>query len=135
MARARVLLADDNPAMIERTRRLLQTDYDVVGAVGDGQSLIEECFRLNPDILVLDISMPVLNGFEAAYLLKARRSRAKIVFLTVHADYDFVRESFAAGGLGYVVKPQLGNDLLQAIHEVLAGRTFVSPTIPQDRLS
>lgn len=97
--------------------------------VGDGQALLEEAARLEPDILVLDISMPVLNGIEATRQLRAAGSRAKIVFLTVHQDAEYVHAALAAGAQGYVTKCQLATDLLVALREVLADRSFVSPSL------
>ena len=91
--------------------------------------MIEEAARLAPDLIVLDISMPKLNGIEAARQLKAAGSRAKIVFLSVHDDADYVRGALAAGAHGYVVKPRLASDLLLALRQVLASGSFVSPTI------
>jgi DNA-binding NarL/FixJ family response regulator len=126
------VLADDHATCLETTTRLLEPEFAVVKTVGDGQSLIDEAARLDPDVLVLDISMPVLNGMEAARRLKAAGSRAKIVFLTVHADSDYVRAALAAGALGYVVKCDLASDLPLALREALAGRSFVSPSISLD---
>jgi len=130
--RIRVLVADDHEAFLAATARLLEAEYDVVKTVGDGQALIDEAARLGPEVLVLDISMPVLNGIEAARQLKAAGSRAKVVFLTVHEHPDYVRAALAAGAQGYVVKCRLASDLLLALREALAGRCFVSPSIGLD---
>ena len=127
MERQRVLLADDYEDFLVVTAQLLEPEFDVVQTVGDGQALLAAAARLDPDVVVLDISMPVLNGLEAARQLKAKASRAKIVFLTVHRDPDYIRAALAAGALGYVVKCRLASDLLLALREVLAGRSFVSP--------
>ena len=127
----RVLLADDNRAMLDTTVDVLRSEFEVVGTVADGQSLLQAAAILQPDVLVLDISMPKLSGIEAAHVLKKQGSNAKIVFLTVHEDDDFVRESFAAGATGYVVKPRLATDLIVAINKVADGLTFVSPSIVQ----
>jgi len=127
--RARVLLADDHRDFLAATARLLEPEFDVVDTVGDGQSLVENVPRHDPDLLVLDITMPVVNGIEAARQLTASGARAKIVFLTVHDDEDYVREAQAAGGLGYVVKSRLASDLAPALRAALAGREFVSPSI------
>ncbi len=128
--RTRVLLADDHEAMLDRAKLLLEKELQVVGTVGDGQAALEAVAELRPDVLILDISMPVLGGLQAALRLKQMKSKVRIVFLTVHEDPDFVREALAAGALGYVVKPRLATDLQVAIKEVLAGRSFVSPSIP-----
>lgn len=125
----RVLLADDNPSMLQAARRILEPEFQVVGTIHDGQAVLEAADALRPDILILDISMGMLNGLEAARLLTRTMSKAKIVFLTVHQDQEFVEEAFSVGALGYVVKPRLGTDLLLAVREALMGRTFVSPDL------
>ncbi len=129
LERFRVLLADDHIEFLRVTVCLLEPEFEVVGTVGDGQTLLDETARQEPDLLVLDISMPVLNGIEATRRLKAVGSRAKIVFLTVHEDPDYVCAALAAGAHGYVVKSRLACDLPLALREVLAGRSFVSPFI------
>jgi Response regulator containing a CheY-like receiver domain and an HTH DNA-binding domain len=123
----RVLLADDNPSMLQAARRILEPEFQVVGTVKDGEALLEAADALRPDVLIIDICMGMLNGLEAARLLTRTGSKAKIVFLTVHQDPEFVEEAFSVGALGYVVKPRLGTDLLPAVREALAGRAFVSP--------
>jgi len=127
--RIRVLLADDHKDFLAAAARLLQPEFEVVKSVGDGRALLEEAVRLEPDILVIDISMPVLNGIEAARQLRAAGSTAKIVFLTVHQDPEYVHAALAAGAQGYVAKCQLATDLLLALREAVAGRSFVSPSI------
>jgi DNA-binding NarL/FixJ family response regulator len=127
--RVRVLLADDHEDFLAVATRLLEPEFTVVKTVVDGQALLDEAARLEPDVLVVDISMPVLDGLAAARQLQAAGSRAKIVFLTLHQDPDYVRAALAAGALGYVVKCRLVSDLPLALREALAGRSFVSPTI------
>ncbi len=127
--RTRVLLADDHEAMLDRVKRLLEKAFEVVRTVRDGQAALDAVAELRPDVLILDISMPVLTGIQAALRLKQKKSKVRIVFLTVHEDPDFAREALATGALGYVVKPRLATDLLVAIKEALAGRSFVSPSI------
>lgn len=129
MNRLRVLLADDHKDFLAAAAQLLQPEFEVVKTVGDGQELLAEAANLDPDVLVLDISMPVLNGIEAARKLRAGGSRAKIVFLTVHQDPEYVHAAVAAGAQGYVIKRQLATDLLLALREALAGRSFISPSI------
>ena len=126
MNRIRVLLADDHPDFLSAVSRLLETEYEVVQTVADGQAAIDEATRLNPDLLVLDISMPVLNGIEAAKQLKAAGFAGKIVFLTVHADADYVQATRAIGAQGYVVKSRLASDLLPTLREVSAGGSITS---------
>jgi len=124
-----VLLADDHPAMLALTATALAEEYLVVGRVGDGHELLADAERLHPDVIVLDISMPGLNGIEAARRLRSSHNPARLVFLTVHEDRDFARAALDAGGLGYVVKTRLVSDLLPAIRAALADRRFISPTI------
>ncbi len=128
--RIRVLLADDHEAMLERVAKLLKTECDVVGTATDGQQALEAAQDLKPDVLVLDISMPVLSGIETAHQLKKAGVEARIIFLTVHDDPDFAREALEAGALGYVIKPRIASDLVAAIKEAYAGRLFLSPTLP-----
>ncbi len=130
MDRIRVLLADDHEGMLDRLARLLETEYNVVGTAIDGQQALEAAQDLKPDVLVLDISMPVINGIETAHRLKLAGAEARIVFLTVHADPDFAKEALEAGALGYVIKSRIVSDLMIAINEVCAGRSFVSPMSP-----
>ncbi len=130
MDRIRVLLADDHEAMLERVARLLKTECDVVGTATDGQQALEAAQDLKPDVLVLDISMPVMNGIETAHRLKEAGAEARVVFLTVHDDPDYAREALEAGALGYVIKQRIASDLVAAIKEAHAGRSFLSPTLP-----
>ena len=127
MDRIRVLLADDHEAMLDRVARLLEAECNVVGTATDGQQALEAAQDLKPDVLVLDISMPVMNGIETAHRLKEAGAEARIVFLTVHDDPDFAKEALEAGALGYVIKSRIASDLMIAINEVCAGRSFVSP--------
>ena len=127
--RPRVLVADDHRAMLDTLVRMLSRDFDVVAAVPDGLSAVEEAESLDPDLLVLDIAMPGLNGIAVAARLRERGSAAKVVFVTNMRDREFVEESLALGDIGFVVKDRLVADLLPAIRCVLAGETFVSPSV------
>lgn len=127
--RPRVLVADDHRAMLDMLVRLLSREYDVVAAVMDGQAVVSKALQLEPDLLVLDIAMPELNGIAAASRLKERGLPAKVVFVTNLRDREFVQESLALGGIGFVVKDRLIADLFPAIRQVLAGEVFVSPTV------
>jgi DNA-binding NarL/FixJ family response regulator len=122
-------LADDHEAMLDRVARLLAIECNVVGTATDGQQALEAARELKPDVLVLDISMPVMNGIETAHRLKEAGAETRIVFLTVHDDPDFAREALEAGALGYVIKPRIVSDLLAAVKEAHAGRSFVSPSL------
>lgn len=130
----RLLVAEDHAAMREKVVGTLEIEYSVVGAVRDGQEMLEAESRFNPDVVVLDISMPIVNGIEAANRLKQRASRAKVVFLTVHDEPAFLKAALAAGGTGYVIKSRLASDLRLAVREAAAGRQFISPslTMPTD---
>lgn len=127
--RPRVLVADDHRAMLDSLVQLLSPEFDVVAAVPDGLSAVTEAEKLEPDLLVLDIAMPGLNGIAAAARLKERGSNAKIVFVTNMRGREFVQESLALGDIGFVVKDRLVADLLPAIRCVLAGESFVSPSV------
>ena len=130
--RPRVLLADDHPAMLLLTADALADHCLVVGSVGDGLELLVEAERLHPDVIVLDITMPRLDGIEAARQLLRFDQPARLVFLTVHEDADYARAALDAGGLGYVVKSRLASDLLPAIQAALADQSFVSPAVRFD---
>ncbi|HEX5271564.1 MAG TPA: response regulator transcription factor [Gemmataceae bacterium] len=129
MDRPRVLLADDHGDFLALEARLLEPDYEVVTTVGDGRALLEQAARLKPDVVVLDISMPVMNGIVAAQHLYASGCAAKVIFMTVHSDPEYAREALLTGAAGYVVKCRLVSDLPEALKEALAGRRFVSPSI------
>jgi DNA-binding NarL/FixJ family response regulator len=129
LSRVRVLVADDHSAVLKSTVRLLSRYYDVVGTVSDGRALLEAAGAMEPDVLVLDISMPLITGIEAVRILKKSGSKAKIVFLTVHEDPDFVRAARAVGALGYVVKQRMSSDLPEAIKRAVEGKSFISPSV------
>jgi DNA-binding NarL/FixJ family response regulator len=123
----RVLLVDDSSEMLASARRALTPACVIVGSATDGPSALTAANALRPDVIVLDISMPGMSGFEVAAALRAQHSAAAIVFLTVHDDAQFVDAAMQAGGTGYVLKPRLAADLLHAVQEARAGRSFVSP--------
>jgi len=128
--KARILLADDHPRFPEIEQHLLETEFEVVGMVGNGQALFEAAMRLKPDVIVTDISMPLLNGIDAVDQLKESGCESRVVFLTVHSDPDFVRRCLAGGAFGYVVKSRIGSELVPAIREALAGNIFISQHLP-----
>ena len=129
MHRTSVLLADDNSAVLNHVAHMLEKDFDVVAAVQDGPSALRQCTSLKPQIVVLDISMGASSGIDVARQLHDSGSAAKIIFLTVQEDPDFVNAALGAGASAYVVKSRLGSDLLLAIRAALAGKLFVSPTL------
>lgn len=132
MARARILLAEDHDEMRDRVKRLLERDFEVIESVGNGLELLEAASRLKPDVCVLDISMPVLNGIDTATRLRLSGSTAKIVFLTIHEEVDFVQAALETGASGFVVKRRMVSELRRAIKEALEGRIFVSSSIASD---
>jgi len=127
VSRIRVLLADDHPQFSELAETLLESTFEVVGKVGDGRALFHAALKLKPDIIVTDISMPLLNGIEAAKSLKGSGCTSPVVFLTAHGGGDFIHACLAAGGLGFVTKRRMATDLIRAIREALRGHIFVSP--------
>jgi DNA-binding NarL/FixJ family response regulator len=132
MKRPCVLLADDHTLVVEGLRKILEPECDVVGAVEDGRSLLEAAAQLKPDIILLDISMPLLNGVEAARRLRDTVPGVKVIFVTMHADATYVAEAFRAGASGYVLKRCASLELLHAIRQVLQGRAYVTPLIRKD---
>ena len=126
MGQIRVFLADDHEAMRERVAKLLATECDVVGTATDGRETIVSVTKLKPDVLVLDITMHDLSGIEVARRLKQDGVGLPIVFLTVHEDPEFAKEALEIGALGYVIKPRMASDLMVAVKEAHAGRSFVS---------
>ncbi len=129
MSRPKILLADDHTMFAQGLETLLEDEFELVGSVRDGQALVDAAKKLAPDVIVVDISMPVLNGFDAIRQLKQRGIAARIVFLTMHADVRLVAEAFRCGGSGYVLKQSAGDDLISAIKGVLAGNRYVTPLI------
>jgi DNA-binding NarL/FixJ family response regulator len=125
----RVLLADDHTYILEGLRRVLEPECEVVGAVSDGRALLAAAERLAPDVVVADISMPLLNGIEAVKLMRKTLRNIKIVFLTMHADAAYAMKALEAGGSGFVLKTSAADELLVAIREALRGRKFVSPAL------
>ncbi len=129
MPRPRVIIADDHALMAEGIQRLLAAHYDVIGICSNGRKLVEEARVKNPDIIVLDIGMPELNGIEAARQLKLWSSRVRLVFVTQQLDLDYLRAAFQAGGLGYVAKQSASTELITAVKSVYYGRPFVTPLL------
>ena len=128
--RARILVADDHQGIRDTVVNLLRRDFEVLETVADGRALLDAVKRLKPDLCVVDISMPFVNGIEAASQLKTNGNPPKLIFLTIHEDEDFVSAALKTGAEGYVIKERIAADLIFAIKEVLAGRTFVSKIAP-----
>lgn len=129
MGSIRVLLADDHEDFLRKLREELAQEFEIVGTAENGEAAIKAVGRLDPDVLVIDISMPILDGLRAAARLRDADSRVKIIFLTIHEQSDYISAAFAAGGSGYVTKRHLGSDLVPAIREVSRGHTFISPSL------
>ncbi len=132
MPKPRILLADDHALVLEGFRRILEGHYELVGTVEDGRALLEAAKTLQPDIVILDVSMPLLNGIDAATQLKKICPNAKIIVVTMHADTDYVRSAFEAGASAYVLKRSAVDELEQAIRAVLAGHSYITPLITKE---
>ena len=126
---ARILLADDHPLLLDGVRRLLEEKYEVVGTVADGKSLVLAAQQLRPDIIVVDISMPEMNGLVAVQSISRAVPATKFIVLSVHSEPAYVSEAFRVGVRGYVSKRAAGVELLSAIRQVLEGRTYVTPLV------
>lgn len=132
MSRPRVLVADDHRIVAEGLCGLLEPTFEVVGIVENGRELLEAAGKLHPDVIVADISMPLLNGIEAARQLKQRGERARIVLLTMHTDVTYATRAFDAGASAFVLKHAASSELITAIEEVLKGRTYITPMIARE---
>ncbi len=126
MRRARVLLGDDQPLILEALQSILCKDFDVVGVASDGRELVNETSRLQPDAVVLDVSMPALNGFEAARQIKVILPAVKLLFLTQTVDRSYVDAAFALGASAYVLKQAAASEIVNALAEALAGGFYRS---------
>jgi DNA-binding NarL/FixJ family response regulator len=135
MRRPRVLLAEDHRLLREAFVKLLEPDCDVLGAVADGRALIEAAPKLRPDVVVVDIAMPLLNGLDAARQLKRSMPSVKVIFLTVSEDPDLAAEAFRAGGSAFLLKNSAASELLQAIADVMQGRSYVTPLATRDMVN
>jgi DNA-binding NarL/FixJ family response regulator len=133
MNKRRLLIADDHTILLEGLKALLATEFDVVATAGDGRAVLEAAGKHRPDVILLDISMPGLNGIEAARHLKQSNPDSKLIILTMHGDLSFVSAAFDAGASGYVLKQSAASELVTALHDVESGRSYISPAI-QERL-
>ncbi len=131
MSRTTVLLADDHLMLVEALKKILEAEYDVVGTVGDGHALLQAGEKLRPDIVVLDIAMPLLNGLDAGRQLKHDMPAVKLIFLTMNEDPYLVGEAFRAGASAYLLKQGAALELTKAIAEVLKGRTYITPCVSE----
>jgi DNA-binding NarL/FixJ family response regulator len=135
MSRPRILMADDHLLLLEAFTALLEPDFDVVGRVTDGRRLLDEFARLQPDVVLLDIAMPLLNGLDAGRQLKAQRRSVKLIYLTMNPDPQLAGAALRLGASGYVLKSSAAEELRQAIQEALRGRSYLTPLIARDAIS
>jgi DNA-binding NarL/FixJ family response regulator len=129
MGKPRVLMADDHALILGAFEKLLAGECDIVGQVGDGRALVAAVETLNPDVVVLDISMPLLNGLEAGRQIKQKSRHVKLVYLTMNEDPDLAAEAFRAGASGYLLKSSAASELTTAIREVAQGRSYITPLV------
>ncbi len=134
MNRQRILLADDHKMLLAAFRKLLEPDHEIVGVVEDGRALIAAAEELVPDIIVLDIAMPILNGLDAGRHIKKQFPDIKLIFLTVKEDPELIAEAFRAGASGYLLKSSAASELQQAIEQAIRNRTYITPLISFDLL-
>jgi DNA-binding NarL/FixJ family response regulator len=132
MKRWKVLIADDHSMVIDGLRSLLEPEFEVVGAVNDGRAVLPEVRKLQPDVVIIDISMPLLNGLDCTRQLHDAGCKAKILILTMHPDATLAQEALAAGASGYLLKSSPGSELKGALKDVLQGRTYLSPEVMRD---
>jgi DNA-binding NarL/FixJ family response regulator len=129
MSKPKILLADDHKIVLDGLRGLLEEEFELAGTVTDGRDLVEQALHLRPDVIVADISMPLLNGIDAVTKLREAGCGAHVVFLTMHSDATYARRAMQAGGSGYVLKHSASDELVAAIREVLRGGTYISPAV------
>ena len=134
MKRARVLLADDHLLTLEGIRAVVEPHYEIVGAVTDGRALLEAALRLKPELVILDITMPLLNGIDAAVQIKRALPETKLLFVTMHVNPAYLEAALNTGATGYVIKSAAREELLDAIKSVLAGRIYVTPSLSSEHL-
>lgn len=134
MAKARILLADDHLLVAEALKKLLEPEFEVVGTVGDGRKLLRDAAELKPDLLLLDLNLPLLNGMDAGRQLKELMPSVKIIVLTMNEDADIAAEALGKWASGYLLKKSAGSELLKAVRDVLLGLRYVTPAVNMDRL-
>lgn len=132
MGKARVLLADDHTLVAEAFKRLLEPEFEVVGTVGDGRALLRVASELKPDVVLVDLNMPLLNGLDASEQLKQLLPRTKIIVLTMNEDAEIAHETMRTWASGYLLKKSAGSELLKAVREVLNGAKYVTPALEDE---
>jgi two-component system, NarL family, response regulator LiaR len=132
VGRKKVLLADDHSSVLEQIRELLKEDYEIVGAVPDGKALLRAAQEVKPDLIISDISMPEMSGFEAAEKIQAMGHEVKFIFLTMQSGAAYIKKARSLGASGYVLKAQTNEELPHAVAKVIAGETYFSPNLNAD---
>ncbi|HEX8895304.1 MAG TPA: response regulator transcription factor, partial [Terriglobales bacterium] len=135
MSRTRVLLADDHTIFLDALTKLLEPEFEVVGTATDGRTLVSQAANLKPDVVVLDIGMPLLNGLDAGQQVKDQRPETRLIFLTQNQDPNLAAEAYRRKASGYLLKNSAATELVTAIREAMRGRTYVSPLIADVMLS
>ena len=130
--RSRILIADDHNLVAELCKRLLETEFDVVGLVGDGRALVRAAGKLKPDVIIVDVAMPVLNGLDAGRRVKEMLPLVKLVYLTMNPDPEIAAEALARGASGYLIKTCASSEMVLAVREVLRGKTYLSRALSRD---
>jgi DNA-binding NarL/FixJ family response regulator len=132
MKRARIILADDHALILDTLKKLLEPEFEVIGTFAEGQALVEAAPALNPDLIVLDLSMPNMNGLNSGQRLKQLLPAVKLIYLTMNQDPDMAAEAFRLGASGYVLKHSAASELVKAIRETLRGGSYVAPLLTKD---
>jgi DNA-binding NarL/FixJ family response regulator len=133
--RSRILLADDHSLVAELCQRLLETEFDVVGVVSDGRTLVRAAGELKPDVVVIDIAMPILNGLDAGRQVKEKLPAVRLIYLTMNPDVDVAAEAFRRGASGYLLKTCAAGELVLAVRNVLRGKSYMSATLLRDTIN
>jgi DNA-binding NarL/FixJ family response regulator len=134
LARPRVLIADDHILVAELCKRLLETEFDVIGTVSDGRAMVRVATEQKPHVIIVDIAMPLLNGLDAGRQVKRAYRAVKLIYLTMNPDPALVAEAFRQGASAYLLKTCAASDLVIAVREVLRGNSYVSRTLPKDKI-
>lgn len=132
MHRSRILIADDHKLVAELCQNLLEPEFDVIGVVNDGRALLRAASELKPDVIIVDIAMPVLNGLDAAEQVRKMLPAVKVLFITMNTDADVAAEGFRRGGSGYLLKTCAASQMMTAVRDVLEGKTYLSPSLSRD---
>jgi DNA-binding NarL/FixJ family response regulator len=133
-SRSRILIADDHNLVAELCKKLLETEFDVVGTVGDGRALVRAAAELKPDVVVVDVAMPILNGLDAGRQVKQMLPAVKLIYLTMNPDVEIAAEAFRRGAHGYLLKTCAAAEMVLAVRDVLRGKSFISPALPRDTI-